>query len=358
MIDFDLQLFAEDGDVAIDTEPIEQSAPEPSAEDNAPDIALKVDEETGRRTLVVPETPEVVPEDSLATASPYGANDLIKDFAMGRVDETRIPDELAGYYSAIKQQRENEQARQQIAIQQAQLNAMNEQRMREIAPASTEAVAATNPNIEIYNQMQDYATKKAYEAVGVKDGDELEELRYSDNPDDNARYNAFAIAKAYSLQQLTNAVAVNQQKSAVQREFTNKEASAISDMYTQARNSEPNFDAIDNLMGEYWKQMPYEKGAKVKAAIDRAYAFYGKQAGAAFNPGNKNTLADYYNECRRVYYQAKVGVGSTPRPAAKPPTVEHTGQIAQSTPTEQVDWKSMRNMSPRERRDFLMQHLR
>ena len=47
----------------------------------------------------------------------YTAEELVKDFSKGTVDDSRIPPNLGGYYAAIKRQHEKAQIRQRLAQQ-------------------------------------------------------------------------------------------------------------------------------------------------------------------------------------------------------------------------------------------------
>jgi hypothetical protein len=103
--------------------------------------------------------------------------------------------------------------------------------------------------------------------------------------------------------------------------------------------------------------MPYEKAQKVIPTLNRAVQVFSGQPGARLLPSDKDVLNEYYQECKKVFYAKQTGVGTTPKPV-KPavPNVEHTGQ-ASNTPVDKVDWSAMRGMSPRQRREFFMNHI-
>ena len=146
---FNLQLFAEDvagsdtgealesaasnTDIADNaTEPAPANAGEP-AETAKPPVAITKDD-MGRRRVVFPQEMEAAAppaaaqiEPAEATAEtdsavkPYTAGELFQEIALGhKVDESRIPQELANDYSAIRQQQLNAVNQQAQVTQQVQ----------------------------------------------------------------------------------------------------------------------------------------------------------------------------------------------------------------------------------------------
>jgi hypothetical protein len=354
-VDFkiDLQLFAEGEDVGA-SEVSEVSTPEESVQEetSTPDFALRVNPETGRREFL--EGNEIQPEqetpvEQQATPDAYTADALFKDFAMGRVDESRVPPELEGYYTSIKTQQENAQLRQQAAMQ---------QQTQQQAPAQpTEPVDNSANMVAAYQQMEKYAREKAFHDLGIDGEQALSELQYSDDAQDKQKYAVFNTAVQQNMQLIGQAVAEQQSRAVAEEQATRQELEIIRNGVMEYQKNEPHFDEIDKLMGTHWQSMPYEQAQKVIPTLNRAVQVFSGQPGARLLPSDKDVLNEYYQECKKVFYANQTGVGTTPKPV-KPtvPNVEHTGQ-ASNSPEERVDWRAMRGMSPRDRREFFMNHI-
>ena len=362
---FDLQLFAEgeEGDMGADVsvnppdapaEPQGEPAPQQVEETPAPEFALRRNPDTGRMEFL--EGDEIQPkqdepaEQAPAVPNAYNADELFKDFAMGRVDESRVPPELEGYYTSIKTQQENAQLRQQAAMQQ--------QAMEQQAPAQpAEPVDNTANMVAAYQQMQKYARDKAFHDLGIDGEQALSELQYSDNEQDKQKYAVFNTAVQQNMQLIGQAVAEQQSRAIAEEQSTRQELEIIRNGVMEYQKTEPHFNEIDQLMGSYWQTMPYEKAQKVIPTLNRAVQVFSGQPGARLLPSDKDVLNEYYQECKKVFYAKQTGVGTTPKPV-KPavPNVEHTGQ-ASNTPVDKVDWSAMRGMSPRQRREFFMNHI-
>lgn len=358
----DLQLFAEGEEAATDTVSSEGSvesqgepAPETTQEETpTPDVMLRINPETGQREFLTgdeiqPQQTEPAPEQE-QKPNAYTANDLFKDFAMGRVDESRVPPELEGYYNSIKTQQENAQLRQQAAMQQMMQQQQAQPQPEQPADNSANMVAA-------YQQMEKYAKEKAFHDLGIDGEQGLSDLQYSDKPEDKQRYAVFNTAVQQNMQLIGQAVAEQQSRAAAEQQTTRQEAEIIMNGLSEYKKSEPHFDEIDQMMGTYWQTMPYEQAQKVIPALNRTVQVFQGQPGAHLLPSDKDVLNEYYQECKKVFYSKQTGVGTTPQPT-KPqvPNVEHTGQ-ASKAPDQKVDWKAMRGLSPRERREFFMNHI-
>lgn len=100
-----------------------QAAEQPAEESHAPEVAIQVDPQTGKRRVVFPaqeqaetqppageQTQEQAPQTPQETQAPqqYSANDIVQLVATGQqIDPARVPQELQGYAAAIQQQRIN-----------------------------------------------------------------------------------------------------------------------------------------------------------------------------------------------------------------------------------------------------------
>ena len=357
---FDLQIFAEgEGMESAPAVEASEAAPEPAAQEPvqeaAPEFALRKNPDTGRMEFL--EGHEIQPkqEEPQQQAQPnaaYTADELVKDFAMGRVDEARIPQDLAGYYAAIKTQQENAQLRQQAAMQQQM--AMQQPQVQEQAPQADNGAKM----VAVYQQMEKYARDKAFRELGINGEEGLSELQYSDNPEDKQKAAVFGTAVQQNMQMLSRAVADEQARMAAEAQATANEVGIIKNGVAEYMKSEPNFGEIDKLMATHWQEMPFAKSGPIVQTLNRVAAAFKGVPGAKLLPQDKDVLNEYYQECKKAYYAKQTGVGTTPQPVSKPqvPNVEHPGQ-ASNTPPNKVDWTAMRSMSPRERRNFFMNNI-
>lgn len=359
----DLQLFAEgEGGAAEDTgaadvgtpESQEESVPDTiQSEPAAPEFALRKNAETGRMEFL--EGAEIQPAQEQQTTEPetapnvYNADELFRDFAMGRVDESRVPKELEGYYTSIKTQQENAQLRQQAALQQM---------VQQQAPVQPTAPVDNSANmVAAYQQMEKYAREKAFHDLGIDGEQALSELQYSDNAQDKQKYAVFNTAVQQNMQLIGQAVAEQQSRAVAEEQSTRQELEIIRNGVLEYQKNEPHFSEIDKLMGVHWQSMPYGQAQKVIPTLKRAMQVFSGQPGARLLPSDKDVLNEYYQECKKVFYAQQTGVGTTPKPV-KPavPNVENSGQ-ASNAPATKVDWSAMRGMNPRQRREFFINNI-
>lgn len=351
--------------------PVETSTPEtavgqpeqPQAEEHhAPDAAIQVDPQTGKRRVVFPaqeQEEQVTQQATPAQAAPeqaqppqYNANDLVQLVATGQqIDPSRVPQELQGYAVAINQQRINAAQQAQMAQMQAQQSAQQAPQQ----PTAEQVQAAQAQRAAVYEQINKLAEEKACQDLGVTK-EELADAEYSDDEELSKKAEAFKAAVRFNAAAISNeivrqrAVAV-QQAQAVQRE-TQETIQAIMPKWNEYKK-DPHYNDIDNMMGDYYKHLPFEEGVKVKQSIDRFVA--GRPVRA-----DVDILDNYYRKTKEAYYAKATGIGTTPQPVSqrqRPPRVEQPGQHGASAP-QAVDWSKMRGMSPRERSEFLRTYLR
>lgn len=337
----------------------QQAAPQEVAEaaqtSPQPDVAITEDPETGRRILVTPERtqePQAEAQQAPAAVQPpaYTEGELLSAMTEGRVDTSRIPENLKAQYIAICQQQQiaaMQAERQQMErLAQAQVQAQNSEKPQNAAPKPQE-----NPAV-VYEKVQAAAEEKALHDLGIASKDKLEELEYSDNPEDEKKVQAYKVAVQMNALQLVRRVEDYQREALAERANAAQVIEKFKPMYEKMVAEEPNFAAIDNMMGNYYTELPYGKAVKVKAAIDRF------QAGRPLE-ADVEVLKKYYDATRTAYYAQQTGVSTTPKaaPAARPPHVEQTGTVSQAPP-EAVNWRSMRGMDARDRSAFLRAHLR
>lgn len=338
-------------------------AAEPQAEEqHVPDAAIQVDPETGRRRVVFPSAEQTPPAQEQApqettpqepqTPQQYSANDLVQLVATGQqIDPSRVPQELQGYAAAIQQQRINAaQAQQMMQMQQAQ----NVPSQAPPQPTAEQVAQEQKARAAVYEQITQLAEQKACNDLGVTKA-QLNDAKFSDDEELQKKAQAFEAAVRFNTQAISNEImrqraAQAQQMQAVQRE-TQETMQAILPKWNEYKQ-DPHYNDIDNMMGEFYKTLPFEEGAKVKQSIDRFLA--GRPVKA-----DVDILDNYYKRTKEAYYAKATGVSTTPQPVqkAKPPRVEQPGQHGTTAP-QKVDWSKMRGMTPRQRSQFLQTYLR
>lgn len=341
-------------------------AAEPQAEEkHVPDAAIQVDPETGRRRVVFPSEEQAQPTQAQApqettTQEPqapqqYSANDLVQLVATGQqIDPARVPQELQGYAAAIQQQRINAAQAQQMQMMQMQRQ-QNVPPQAPPQPTAEQVAQEQKARAAVYEQITKLAEQKACNDLGVTKA-QLNDAKFSDDEELQKKAQAFEAAVRFNTQAISNEImrqraAQAQQMQAVQRE-TQETMQAILPKWNEYKQ-DPHYNDIDNMMGEFYKTMPFEEGVKVKQSIDRFLA--GRPVKA-----DVDILDNYYKKTKEAYYAKATGVGTTPQPAPqrqRPPRVEQPGQHGTAAP-QQVDWGKMRSMTPRQRSEFLRTYLR
>lgn len=341
-----------------------QAAEQPAEESHAPEVAIQVDPQTGKRRVVFPaqEQAETQPpaegqtQEQTQEQMPqqYSAGDIVQLVATGQqIDPARVPQELQGYAAAIQQQRIN-------AAQAQQMQTMQMQRQQNVPPQAPPQPTAEQVAQEqkaraaVYEQITQLAEQKACNDLGVTKA-QLHDAKFSDDEELQKKAQAFEAAVRFNTQAISNEImrqraAQAQQMQAVQRE-TQETMQAIMPKWNEYKQ-DPHYNDIDNMMGEFYKTLPFEEGVKVKQSIDRFLA--GRPVKA-----DVDILDNYYKRTKEAYYAKATGVSTTPQPVqkAKPPRVEQPGQHGTTAP-QKVDWSKMRGMTPRQRSQFLQTYLR
>ena len=362
---YDLQRFAE-GDTAESTAADTPAAPAgqdasadtatgqgtpPAVEQpSAGSFGVVVDPVTGARSLVpihaaqdaetlAPEgepAQEGQPETPAAPAA-YTANELLAALTTGRVDESRIPEELRANYVAIRQQ-------QQIAALTAQ------QQMAAAQPQPPQESPPPPQGTDLYRRIQSAAEEKALKDLGIT-REQLSELSYAESDEDAKKAAEYRVAVQMNVNAIAREIDAYQTTLAQQRAETEAFAAAFVPKMQQVQASEPNFNQIDVMMETYYQQMPYQEAVQVAELIERYKQGLCTRADIPL-------IESYYNKTRAAFYAKKTGLSAAPTPAPKPtpPTVEGAGKVAPSAP-EPVDWRAMRTMSARERSAFLRAHM-
>ena len=334
------------------TPPAVEVHTEEGASDTPPagGFAIQVDPVTGARTLVqfteeknertvAADEASQQPQERWAAPAAYTANELLAALTTGRVDESRIPDELRANYVAIRQQ-------QQIAALTAQQQAMQ---MQPPQPPVAES-EQSQEGAELYRRIQEAAEKKAMKDFGIAP-EQLSEMLYSDDPAETKKVEEFRVAVQMNVNAITREIDAYQMTLRQQQAETQAFMQEFTPKMQQVQASEPHFNQIDVMMETYYQQLPYNEAVQVVEAVRRY------QNGTSTR-ADIPVLEGYYNKTRAAFYAKQTGLSSAPTPAPKaaPPQVEGAGKVA-AAPSAQVDWSAMRTMGVRERSEFLRAHM-
>ena len=324
-------------------------------------FGLHVDPVTGVRSLVELDAPKEekeepkdgdapqIPQQPTVPAAPvaYTANELLAAMTTGRVDESRVPEDLRAQYVAIRQQ-------QQIAALTAQTQQTQQTQQMQAAQMQTQQppqeVQTPQQDADVYRRIQEAAETKAMQDLGIT-REQLAELSYSDDPEETKK------AEAYRVAVQINVNAITREVDAYQRAFAQQQAEAQAFMQEfvpkmqQVQREESNFNQIDLMMETFYQQLPYQEAVQIVEAVRRYQNGTSTRADIPL-------LESYYNKTRAAFYAKQTGLSSapTPVPKAAPPQVEGAGKVA-AAPSAQVDWSAMRTMGVRERSEFLRAHM-
>ena len=301
-------------------------------------FAIQVDPVTGARTLVqfteeknegtsAADEASQQPQEPPTAPAAYTANELLAALTTGRVDESRIPDELRANYVAIRQQ-------QQIAALTAQQQAMQ----------------VSQEGAELYRRIQDAAEKKAMKDFGIAP-EQLSEMLYSDDPAETKKVEDFRVAVQMNVNAITREIDAYQMTLRQQQAETQAFMQEFTPKMQQVQASEPNFNQIDVMMETFYQQLPYQEAVQIAAVIER-------YKNGTCTRADIPLIESYYNKTRAAFYAKQTGLSPAPTPAPKatPPQVEGAGKVTTNAP-DQVDWGAMRTMGVRERNEFLRAHL-
>lgn len=339
----DTSTFATGQDASADTA-TGQGTPPAVEQPSAGGFGVVVDPVTGARSLVPihaaedagQPAPEGRPETPAAPAA-YTANELLAALTTGRVDESRIPEELRANYVAIRQQ-------QQIAALTAQ------QQMAAAQPQPPQESPPTPQGTDIYRRIQSAAEEKALKDLGLT-REQLSELSYAESDEDAKKAEEYRVAVQMNVNAIAREIDAYQMNLAKQRAEAEAFAAEFVPKMQQVQASEPNFNQIDVMMETFYQQLPYQEAVQVAELIERYRQGLCTRADIPL-------IESYYNKTRAAFYARETGLSSAPTPAPKatPPTVEGAGKVAPSAP-DPVDWSAMRTMGVRERNEFLRAHL-
>lgn len=268
---------------------------------------------------------------------PYSADEMLLAINLGNVDESKVPEAFKSQYEAFKSSKQS----MEQANKQADTQAQSEQQKAE----------QVEKNVKFYQRVDELATNMAKQEIGVTE-EEIEASEYSDDKELIEKVKSYKAAVEFNKSRIFNDIQAETQKQQQQVESAKAEQQAvINDVISftkQAIAEEPNFQAIDKLMLERYKQLPYEQAAAIAPAIKSL------QQGTLTRQ-EAIVLQNYYNDTRKAYYAQTSGVGRVPVQINKPPVVEAPG-----TGTElpsKVDFSQLRGMNFRDKQKFISKYL-
>lgn len=271
----------------------------------------------------------------------YNIDQFSEALASGNVDERRVPDQYRSQYETFK-------INQAVAQYNANQQALEAQKQAQVEQQLTPEQRQQNM-ANFYTSLDKECSERA-KIDAMLTEDDIENLPYMD--DDDPKLINYNMAKEFHKQQI---MADLQSRAAADRakRFQQEQTYAgIQNFVTEAKVREPNFDAIDVMMKERYKTLPYAEGQRIATVIE------------ALNNGTITEdqaveLRGYYDNCRREFYANRNGLSTQPQQYNRPPVVERPGGNG-APPAQYVpDYNALRNASgPRERRAWVMQFMR
>lgn len=274
-----------------------------------------------------------------APAEPYNLNEFLNALTSDAVDESRIPADYMKQYTDYKIQ-------QAIAAKNKQAE-MEKQQQEQISQKLTPEQEQNNMKTFLQN-LDDEAGKRAAHDVGMTEED-MENIDFMDDGDE--KLVNYKLAKEWHRNRLMVEL---QERANVENTARQKQAAIyqeIQNFTTQAKQSEPNFDAIDKMMSERYKTLPYAEGKRVEEVLQAL-------GNGTITEAQTIELKNYYDATRKEFYAKKNGLSTTPRRAPKPPAVERAGTGKEIQREYTPDYAALRNGNPREQVAWIAEFLR
>lgn len=262
----------------------------------------------------------------------YTPQELTLALQLGSVDEARIPSAYLPQYNQIKAQQQFVQQQQQ---QQASTQA-TEQANQELDNQAKGSMK------EFYLKIDNAAKEQAMAEAGFETEEEIEMAEYSNDPEDKEKLTVYKNALDWKKGQLMAEVQRRANERATARE---QQAAIYRDIVAftaEAKTKEPNFEAIDVLMKDHYKTLPYEQAQPIAETL-KAFA------DGNITPEQCKVLQKYYDDARLAYYAQKNNLST--KPTSKPPVVERPG-TGQTIPSK-TDFRELRGLTPRERQTWM-----
>jgi len=358
-----LQLHAEEGEsIVVDTAPSEPPTPSndvPVTKDGQKaSYGLKVDPQTGRRSVVMfggeEETPQAEPQEqqvpqqqaqpqqevpqpnqqdilfngaSNENIVPYrDTAELMQAIQSGQVDEHRIPMEQAFAYANYKQQLMHQ--------------AMQQQQPEQVQPQQEES------RIDFFNKIDELARAAALRDIGLSE-EQMATAEYSDDDDIVNRAAQYETSMAWHRNAIMAQVQAEQERAMQQQAQVRQLYGDIDNKVAEYRKTEPAFEQINVMMNNYYTELPYNEAVKYATAIQ------------AYQQGNisvqqAQALQEYYDKTRVAYYAKKNNLGTLNNPSPRIPKVERPGSSTQGYDDNPVTAEQLRNATDyRARRELI-----
>lgn len=257
----------------------------------------------------------------------YNLDEFSAALANGRVDPSRVPQEYQAQYAdyRIRQAIAERQAQQQAAYQQEQYQ--RQQIAQQMSPENR-----VQANRDFFRGLDEEAGKAALKDLGMTQ-EEYDDAEFADDGDEIRR--DYENAKAWHTQRLRNEMQTRYQQEQAYRAQQQNVYANLQDFVAQERAKEPNFDAIDRTLTTRYKNLPYEEGRRVEAAL------------AALNAGTINqqgleVIEKYWNDSRKEYYAKRNGLQPNGKATRRPPVVENAGNGQQVNTSYKPNYKNLR----------------
>lgn len=273
----------------------------------------------------------------------YSLEELTAAISAGNIDERRVPDEYRAQVASIKIQQAQAQYNAQVEAKKKQ-----EQELLAQQQLSPEQQRAQQQQF-LMNLEQEASMRAAHDA-GLSN-DELENISLMD--DDDPRVINYKLAKQWHRDDIVRTLQNKYAEESAARQKRAEVYGGINEFVTEAKRTEPNFDAIDKFMVQRVNELPYKEASELIPIFDAL---------------NKGTITEpqavklrmYYERSRKEYYARKNKLSTTPKRAARPPVTERAGDGAIVTKKYVPDYQALRNATQRERvqwmADFLKQN--
>lgn len=267
-----------------------------------------------------------------ATPEPYDLNEFSAALAAGDVDERRVPQEYQKQYTEFR----IAQAVEAYKEKQAEEARQKEQLQKQLSPE--EQAKAMQ---EFYKKLNADAKARALKDFGLTE-EQYDGMEFGDEKQE-AAINA---AIEWHRQQLIGNIQQRANAENVARQQQQARYKDIVDFVADAKAKEPHFNAIDQMMQERFKTLPYAEGRKVEEAITAL-------KNGTITDQQAVTMREYYEATRKEYYAKRNNLSSTPKPAAKPPVVERPGEGRELPRETSFDYAALRNGSIKEKRQWI-----
>lgn len=293
----------------------------------------------GNTTTVV-ETAENVSQQLNQAPEPYTLDELTAAIGSGNIDERRVPEEYKQQVAAIRIQ-------QAQATYNAQAEAARKQQQEALAKQQLTPEQQREQQRVFLQNLEQEASQRAAQDAGLT-ADEAQNLDLLD--DNDPRLINYKLAKQWHREDITRTLQnkYNEENAARQRQATIYQG--INAFITDARTSEPNFDAIDKFMTDRVANLPYKEASRLIPVFE---AF----KNGSITESQAVELRMYYERSRKDYYAAKNNLSTKPRRAATPPVTERPGNGETVQKKYVPDYNALRNGNNRDRIQWIADFL-